>query len=91
VEIISVFAESFGMSLVEAMCRGVPVIGTDCPLGPAEIIDHGVDGLLVPVGDGQAVTAAMLGLLADDATRRSRAWERDQNRRRDRLGRAFRR
>ena len=63
-------AESFGMTLVEAMRCAVPVVSTDCPLGPAEIIRHGVDGLLVPVGDGQALAAAMLDLIADDSARR---------------------
>lgn len=63
-------AESFGMTLVEAMRCGVPVVSTDCPLGPAEIIRHGVDGLLVPVDDGQALAAAMLDLIADDSARR---------------------
>jgi glycosyltransferase involved in cell wall biosynthesis len=63
-------AESFGMTLVEAMRCGVPVVSTDCPLGPAEIIRHGVDGLLVPVDDGEALTAAMLGLITDDDGRR---------------------
>jgi glycosyltransferase involved in cell wall biosynthesis len=63
-------AESFGMTLVEAMRCGVPVVSTECPLGPAEIIRHGVDGLLVPVGDGQALAAAMLDLITDDSARR---------------------
>jgi glycosyltransferase involved in cell wall biosynthesis len=62
-------AESFGMTLVEAMRCGVPVISTDCPLGPAEIVTDGVDGRLVPVGDAPALADAMLDLIADDDLR----------------------
>ncbi|GGZ15296.1 hypothetical protein GCM10010365_38760 [Streptomyces poonensis] len=64
-------AESFGMTLVEAMRCGVPVVSTDCPLGPAEIITDGVDGRLVPVGDAGALADAMLELIADGGTRRA--------------------
>ncbi|MEU6390780.1 glycosyltransferase family 4 protein [Streptomyces sp. NPDC046939] len=46
--------ESFGMTIVEAMHCGVPVVATDCPHGPAEIIEHGKNGLLVPKEDGEA-------------------------------------
>lgn len=63
-------AESFGMTLAEAMRCGVPVVSTNCPLGPAEIITPGVDGLLVPVGDGQALADALLELVSDDTARR---------------------
>ncbi len=63
-------AESFGMTLVEAMRCGVPVISTDCPLGPAEIITSGVDGRLVPMGDTRALSEAMLDLIADESGRR---------------------
>ena len=62
-------AESFGMTLVEAMRCGVPVVSTDCPLGPAEIIEHGVDGLLVPVDDNEAMAAALLELIGDRPAR----------------------
>lgn len=62
-------AESFGMTLVEAMRCGVPVISTDCPLGPAEIVTDGVDGRLVPVGDAPALADAILELIADDDLR----------------------
>ncbi len=64
-------AESFGMTLVEAMRCGVPVISTDCPLGPAEIITEGVDGRLVPVGDSRSLAEAMLDLITDEPLRRA--------------------
>ncbi|MFF7652624.1 glycosyltransferase family 4 protein [Streptomyces sp. NPDC007983] len=63
-------AESFGMTLVEAMRCGIPVVATDCPLGPAEIINDGVDGRLVPMGDRQALAAALCDLIADEHGRR---------------------
>ncbi|MER5468308.1 glycosyltransferase family 4 protein [Streptomyces sp. NPDC002935] len=63
-------AESFGMTLVEAMRCGVPVVSTDCPLGPAEIIHDRVDGRLVPVGDADALSAALLELIDDEPVRR---------------------
>ncbi|MEV8564708.1 glycosyltransferase family 4 protein [Streptomyces sp. NPDC051322] len=62
--------ESFGMTLVEAMRCGLPVVSTDCDYGPREIIEDGVDGLLVPVGDTRAVTAALLTLIEDEPRRR---------------------
>lgn len=46
--------------LIEAMCMGMPVISTDCPSGgPKELIQNRVNGLLIPVGDKDAMVAAM--------------------------------
>lgn len=62
--------ESFGMTLVEAMRCGVPMVSTDCDYGPREIIQDGVDGLLVPVGDVKAISQALLRLIDDGDLRR---------------------
>ncbi|MFE0633104.1 glycosyltransferase family 4 protein [Streptomyces sp. NPDC058864] len=67
---VSSSMESFGMTIVEAMRVGLPVVSTDCPLGPGEIISDGVDGLLVPPRDVDALAAAMLRLINDDELRR---------------------
>lgn len=62
--------EGFGNVIIEAMACGVPVISTNCPYGPNEIITDGLNGLLVPVGDTDAMAEAILKLLKDERLRR---------------------
>ncbi len=56
--------------LIEALACGSPIISTDCPSGPDEILDHGRYGRLTPVGDAAALVAAIMATL-DVATDRA--------------------
>lgn len=51
--------------IVEAMEFGVSVVSTDCPFDPAEILDNGRYGRLVPVGDATALAAAIQASLLE--------------------------
>jgi glycosyltransferase involved in cell wall biosynthesis len=66
----SVFAlssrwEGWPNVLAEALALGLPVVSTDCPTGPNEILDNGKYGLLVPIQDPPALAAAIAQTLQD--------------------------
>ena len=67
-QIFALTSNTEGMpnSLMEAMALGLPVVSTDCPCGgPATLIEDGVNGLLVPVGDAYALADAFRKILSD--------------------------
>ena len=57
--------EGMPNALMEAMAIGLPCVSTDCPNGPAELIENEVNGLLVPVGDENALAYAILRYIED--------------------------
>ena len=54
--------EGYPNALLEAMAHGLAVVATDCETGPADLVDDGVSGLLVPTGDRQALSDALVHL-----------------------------
>jgi mannosyltransferase len=64
--------EGFGLTPLEAMASGTPVVASDAG-AYAEMIDHAVSGKVVPAGDGKALTEAVAAYLGDDRLRAAHA------------------
>ncbi len=76
--VLSSLWEGFGNVIVEAMACGCPVVCTDCPSGPAEILANGKFGLLVHPGDSDELALAIRQTLAKPTSKeilRKRALE----------------
>jgi glycosyltransferase involved in cell wall biosynthesis len=69
--VLSSEMESFGNVLVEAFAVGTPVVSTRCRGGPSEILEDGRWGLLVPVGDSEAMAEAIQKYIENPAHSRS--------------------
>jgi glycosyltransferase involved in cell wall biosynthesis len=68
--VLSSRREGMPMVLLEAMAAGLPVVAFDCPTGPAELLDGGRSGVLVPVGDSAALADGILRVVTDRAEQR---------------------
>ncbi|MCW2881687.1 MAG: hypothetical protein JWQ95_5787 [Sphaerisporangium sp.] len=63
--------EGFGMTILEAMSKGLPIVSFDCPLGPREIITDGHDGLLVRSKKAADLGEGICRLIEDENLRRT--------------------
>lgn len=69
--VLSSIIEGFGNVIVESMACGVPVVSTNCPFGPDEIIENNKSGILVPVKNPELLADAILRVLGNPSLKKS--------------------
>ena len=67
--------EGLPLVLIEAMAAGLPIVSFDCDTGPAEIVEDGKTGILVPPTDTDKLAQALDKMMSDEAMRRAFAQE----------------
>ena len=80
--------EGLSNVIIEALVAGCPVVSTNCPSGPAEILEDGAYGRLVPVGDVAALASAIVATL-DEPPCRARLQHRAQRFSTDRMAEEY--
>lgn len=63
--------EGLPMVLLEAQAAGLPIVSFKCKCGPMDVIEDGLDGILVEEGDVEGLAAGMLKLIQDEGLRKS--------------------
>lgn len=61
--------EAFGLVITEAEACGLPVVTFDCPSAPAELVEDGVNGYVVPMGDVKGLAQRVMSLMGDEKMR----------------------
>jgi len=72
--ILSSLGETFSIVIAEALACGVPVVATDCPVGPREILADGKYGTLVPLGDVEALSRGIFAALREKKVADKESW-----------------
>jgi glycosyltransferase involved in cell wall biosynthesis len=67
--VMTSYFEGLPLALLEARANRLPAVAFDCPTGPREVIDDGVDGFLVPCYEVEAMAERLATLMSDDALR----------------------
>jgi glycosyltransferase involved in cell wall biosynthesis len=77
--VLSSLWEGFGLVLVEAMATETPIVATDCPYGPSEILKQGSLGTLVPPADSDQLASAIVNTLRKEDNNREERIARAQD------------